>query len=232
MITHLLQNYIDENMLNSKFPAKEKKLKEIIGLIDSIKKIKKIKKLTKKIRKEDFHLLANEASTEMKLWMYIGIQACFTFKDISDLKESDFINLDEGKIYKIREKEGFQRFAKLNQTTVELLKEYIKENPSDNDYIFTYKKGVSEGQNVKPKQMRREFRALKKIVINDLIDKEIEFRHIKKAGVSAAVYVLNNLQLNFLQGHSCKIEDAYIGREMGHVSEGCEYIAKDFELGD
>ena len=108
----------------------------------------------------------------------------------------------------------------------------MKDNPSDSDYIFTYKKGLSKGQNIKPKQMRKEFRALKNNVRNDLIDKQIEFRHIKKAGVSAVVYVLNNLQLNFLQGHSCKIEDAYIQREMEHVSEGCEYIAKDFELGD
>jgi hypothetical protein len=127
-LKHLFQNYLDENMLNVKFPAKEKILKEKIGMISSIKIIKKVKALTKKIRKVDFHTLANKASFEMKLWMYIGIQACFTFKDISDLKKSDFIDLDEGKIYKLREKEGVQRFAKLNQTTVELLKEYFKEN--------------------------------------------------------------------------------------------------------
>ena len=74
----------------------------------------------------------------------------------------------------------------------------MKENPSDSDYIFTYKKGNSKGQNIKPKEMEKEFKSLKEIVVNDLVDKEIEFRHIKKAGVSEAVYVLNDLQLKFL----------------------------------
>ena len=168
----------------------------------------------------------------MKLWMYVAIQACFTFKDLSDLRKSDFIDFNKGKIYKHREKEGIQRFAKLNQTTIKMLKEYMKEYPSGSDYIFTYKKGLSKGKNIKPKQMRRVFRILKSNVKNELIDNKIEFKHVKKAGVSSAVYVLNNLQLNFLQGHSCKIEDAYIQREMEHVSKGCEYIAKEFELGD
>ena len=146
--------------------------------------------------------------------------------------KSDFIDLDKGKIYKHREKEGIQRFAKLNKTTVEMLKKYMKENPSDSDYIFIYKKGISKGENIKPSQMGKAFRALKSNVKVDLIDKDIEFNHIKKAGVSSAVYVLNNLQLNFLQGHSCEIEDPYIQREMDHVSKGCEYIAKEYELGD
>ena len=42
----------------------------------------------------------------MKLWMYVAIQACFTFKDLSDLRKSDFIDFNKGKIYKHREKEG------------------------------------------------------------------------------------------------------------------------------
>lgn len=232
ILKHLFQNYIDENMLNIKLPAKEKLIKEKIELLNSIKIIKKVKALTRKIRKDDFHTLILKATFEMKLWMYIAIQACFTLKDISDLRESDFDDLEKGFIYKHREKEGIQRFAKLNQTTIEMLKIYMKENPTNNDYIFTYRKGISKSQNIKPKQMREYFKALKKLVKNDLVDKDIEFRHIKKAGVSTAVYVLNNLQLNFLQGHSCKIEDAYIQREMEHVSKGCEYIAQEYNLGE
>ena len=137
----LLKNYIHENTLKRHFSKRAIIVSEKITLIQSIRPMQKIKPLTKDMSRRDFALLADAASPAMKLWMYIAVQACFTFVDISDLKKSDFTSLDKGTIYKHREKEGFQRLAKLNKATIEMLKAYMEENPSQTDYIFTYQEG-------------------------------------------------------------------------------------------
>lgn len=191
--------------------------------LEKISTLKKVKKVPSIVSVEDFNKLIKASDLKWECMLRLMLNCAFTLIDITNLRKED-INLKKGELIKNREKEVSPlRYAKLHPTTLKVLKQYMKENPNDTEFIFVGEKN----QQLKVPTTRVSFNRLKK---RAGVAEAVQAKYLRKtAATTATNYAgITEIHIKLLMGQSCNILDHYLNKAMKIVGDACIYVCDQY----